>query len=174
MDIQQMGATDIYLKKFDQHISISKPRILANNLIFGGMYIDVIGEMVALNHQTKEKVVLTFFEKQSDEKTSYIEGKIYDPSGKLVGELSGSWLTSIHFKPLSTGRIETLWSEPELVENAHLQFYYMPITVLMNYCSPEMEGFVSPTDTRWRKDLRCYEEGRIDEAEQEKMVIEKG
>lgn len=48
----------------------------------------------------------------------------------------------------------------------------MPISVLMNYKSKEMEGYVPRTDSRWRTDLRLYEEDKIEEAEAEKLKIE--
>jgi hypothetical protein len=35
-----------------------------------------------------------------------------------------------------------------------------------------MEGYIPRTDSRWRTDLRYYEEDRIDEAEVEKENIE--
>ena len=42
----------------------------------------------------------------------------------------------------------------------------------MNFKSPEMEGHIPRTDSRWRSDLRFYEEGNIDESEVEKVKIE--
>jgi len=42
----------------------------------------------------------------------------------------------------------------------------------MNYKSDEMEGVVAPTDSRFRQDLRSFEEGRIDESELNKNLIE--
>ena len=36
-----------------------------------------------------------------------------------------------------------------------------------------MEEVICPTDSRFRNDLRCYEEGRIEEAEVEKNFIER-
>jgi hypothetical protein len=35
-----------------------------------------------------------------------------------------------------------------------------------------MVGHVPPTDSRWRKDQRLYEEGKIEEADHEKLMIE--
>ena len=36
-----------------------------------------------------------------------------------------------------------------------------------------MEETICPTDCRFRNDLRCYEEGRIEESEAEKNLIER-
>jgi hypothetical protein len=35
-----------------------------------------------------------------------------------------------------------------------------------------MDGYVAPTDSRFRKDQRLYEEGKIEEADAEKLMIE--
>ena len=44
--------------------------------------------------------------------------------------------------------------------------------MIMNYVNPDMEGYIPKTDSRYRGDLRHYEEGRFDEAENEKNLIE--
>ena len=55
------------------------------------------------------------------------------------------------------------------MQNAHLQSFFSPLTVKINDVSEEMEGFVAPTDSRWRGDLRFFEEDRIAESEAEKL-----
>lgn len=57
--------------------------------------------------------------------------------------------------------------------NAHLQYFFDEQTVLLNHKSEEMVGVVAPTDSRFRGDLRYFEEGEKDEAELEKNEIEK-
>ena len=42
----------------------------------------------------------------------------------------------------------------------------------MNFKSDQMKGYISPTDSRWRSDLRLYEEGDIEESENQKELIE--
>ena len=44
--------------------------------------------------------------------------------------------------------------------------------MIMNYVSPDMEGYIPKTDSRYRGDLHYYEDGRFDEAENEKNLIE--
>jgi hypothetical protein len=60
----------------------------------------------------------------------------------------------------------------DLVENAHLQYYFLPLTVQLNALTPEMEGYVPRTDSRYRKDLRYFEEDRIEESEDQKEKTE--
>jgi hypothetical protein len=42
----------------------------------------------------------------------------------------------------------------------------------MNYKNDQMKGIIAPTDSRFREDLRVYEEGRIEEADSIKFDIE--
>ena len=42
----------------------------------------------------------------------------------------------------------------------------------MNYINLEMAGIICPNDSRFRNDIRFYEEGKIEESEAEKVVIE--
>ena len=66
VEIEPLGLNDVYYHKYDEHISMSKPTILAKNIIFGGMFIDFSGTSVILNHKTGEKIVIQYLEKQSD------------------------------------------------------------------------------------------------------------
>ena len=42
----------------------------------------------------------------------------------------------------------------------------------MNYKCPEMAGIVAHTDSRFRNDMRFFEEGKVDEADEEKIRLE--
>ena len=110
--------------------------------------------------------------KKSDKINSKIEGQVLDERGNIKAELFGSWLDEISVKYTNSGQIERLWKEYPLVDNAHLQFYFSKLSVILNYKNKEMEGYVAPTDSRWRKDLRLYEEGLVEESDEAKVVIE--
>ena len=163
---------DIYFKEFDEYISIQKPQIQLKNIIWGGLYIDLNQDIKALNHKTKETVNVCLYPKQSDKVNSKIEGQAFDSSGKKVAELSGSWLDQISVTDLESGETEQLWKEIPLLDNAYMQYYYNRQSVLMNYKSPEMASHIAPTDSRFRGDLRLYEEGHIEQADAEKLKIE--
>lgn len=66
--------------------------------------------------------------------------------------MSGSWLNEIKMTTLDTGVTETVWHEPALIPNAHMQYYYDYDSILMNYVSEEMYNNVAPTDSRFRND----------------------
>lgn len=37
------GTNDFYLKEYDEYITVQKPIIMAKNIIFGGLYVDLDG-----------------------------------------------------------------------------------------------------------------------------------
>lgn len=67
---------------------------------------------------------------------------------------------------------EKIWEEPPMMPNANLQYFYSKFAIIMNYKNDNMIGVIAPTDSRWRMDERFYEEGKFDEAEREKVLIE--
>ena len=77
---------------------------------------------------------------------------------------------SINF--LNPKRSEVIWKEEPLMKDANMMYHYNKFALLLNFKSKQMEGHVAPTDSRFRKDQRLYEEGKIEEADAEKLMIE--
>lgn len=96
----------------------------------------------------------------------------YDSAGKERIEITGSWLSEYKIRDLATGYQETVWKEAAPIPDAHLQFFFNEVSMMMNDKNDNMKGVIAPTDSRWRHDMRLYEEGKIDESDQAKFVIE--
>lgn len=172
MQLNQLGINDIYFSKFDEHISLSKPQWFFKNLFFGGMYVDVAGNMDGLSLKTNCSIKCQMHEKASDSKPSHITAQIFNADGIKKGELSGSWLSELIYRDNETGATECLWKIPPLLDNAYYQYMFTHFTLQMNYFHEQMRGIVPPTDSRYRGDIRFYEEGQIDQSELEKVAIE--
>lgn len=56
IEAPQIGAINIYFKKYDEHMSISKPMVHVKNIVSGTRYIDIDGKALALNHKTGERI----------------------------------------------------------------------------------------------------------------------
>ena len=165
------GVFDIYFKNLDEHISVSKPNIHVKNLIWGGLYVDIDGCVECVNHKTKENVKIYFTEKK-DNKNSFLEGYGFDSQGNKTLLITGTWLSEIKMKDLRSGQTETVWEEGPLINEAHLQYFFNDLSVRLNQRVDGMDGVVSPTDSRWREDIKLYEEGEADEADKVKYDIE--
>ena len=75
----------------NEFISIKKATVIFKNLIMGTLYMDMDGVMTGYNHNTGDRVDITYFQKGS-KKNSYIEGKLFDKKGKQRYSISGSYL----------------------------------------------------------------------------------
>ena len=51
-------------------------------------------------------------------------------------------------------------------------FGFNRLSINLNYVNPDMLAVISHTDTRIREDERLYEEGKVDEADEEKVRLE--
>jgi len=67
---------------------------LAKNIVLGTIYIDVTGEIEAINHKTREKAVIKFFTRGWNS-MSYLTGQIFDADGEEKYTLKGSWTDKI-------------------------------------------------------------------------------
>mmetsp|Transcript_10612 Transcript_10612/g.16197 ORF Transcript_10612/g.16197 Transcript_10612/m.16197 type:complete len:211 (-) Transcript_10612:56-688(-) len=133
--------------------------------------MDLEGLTKGKNHKTGHTFEMKYYQ-QKGKSMSRIEGKCFNREGTQVYELTGSWMNEIVLKNLKTGFSEVVWKEPSLLADAHMQYFFNQIAVNMNYSSPEMEGALPRTDCRFRRDMRLYEEGKVDEADAVKLTIE--
>ena len=123
IDVELMGAKNVYYKKFEENISVTKPRIAIRNLMMGQTYFDCHGSMTGLNHKTGEKVVFEFELRSGhdDWEGSKVSAKGYDAKGKQTLEIEGSWLTEVFFHDLVTKKKTKMReSEPGLIPDAHM------------------------------------------------------
>ena len=81
VDVNSIGTFEVKFKKFNEHISISKPHVLAKNIIFGGLFIDLDGFMKAKNHQTGHYMELKFNQRNAATEVGHVEGYVVDASG---------------------------------------------------------------------------------------------
>ena len=110
LEISQKGITDIYYRKFDEHLTFSKPQLFIKNVIWGGVFVDVGGPVSGLSQKTGMKIKCQFYEKQSDKVNSYLSADAFDENGNKVAELTGSWLNEINMKKFTDGSTENLWT----------------------------------------------------------------
>jgi len=57
-------------------------------------------------------------------------------------------------------------------EDAKKQFGFNQCAIQCNYITDEMRAMLPPSDTRLRGDQRLFEEGKVEEADEEKIRLE--
>ena len=102
MLVNQLGYQDYYFEKYDEWISINRPQVMACNLIIGSMYIDVEGDVEAVNNKTGERADIKF-NTRGWSVESTLDCKIYDAHGSHVYNIEGSWLNRLYLVSCATG-----------------------------------------------------------------------
>lgn len=104
--------------KYNDVISISKPRVTVNNMVLGECYVDFDGMVTCINHQTGDKAEFMCYPRgwTTD---SRIEGKIMDSTGTDKIKILGSWCTKAIAKDLRTGTEHVICDEfPKIPDSA--------------------------------------------------------
>ena len=136
------------------------------------MYFDLNSEMKGLNEKTGDRLTITYKPKGWN-KPSYLTGECKDKNGKTILSISGSWLDKI-FITDANGIKELMWEMPTPFKECERQYNFSRYTILMNELTPQMKenGFLAPTDSRWRPDMQLHEQGKTTEADEAKIKLE--
>ena len=107
-----------------------------------------------------------------------VNASVFNPKGGVETRLEGKWHEQVS-RVISKNQLEVLWRANELPPQAgdYYGFTYWGIT--LNELSDDLrrEGeengwLIPPTDSRWRPDQRALEEGDLERAESEKVLVE--
>jgi hypothetical protein len=82
------------------------------------LYLDIIDEIEAINHKTKEKAVIKFHGRGWST-MSYITGQIFDSQGTERYTITGSWVDKIMMVDSQTKEEFVIYQEDERVTNSN-------------------------------------------------------
>ncbi|KAI9229241.1 MAG: oxysterol-binding protein [Piptocephalis tieghemiana] len=167
-----------------EHYTWTKPTTIIQNLIMGKMYIDTYGEMTIRNHRTGDVCTLNFKQRgwrgnNAFEVTGRVERERPGPGSgsggggerEVVWELEGRWNEKFVARRPGADRPMLLWKvepPPETPRPFHLTQFASSLNALPDGLAP----WLAPTDSRFRPDQRAMEEGRWDEASNDKDRLE--
>ncbi|KAI8147715.1 Oxysterol-binding protein-domain-containing protein [Fennellomyces sp. T-0311] len=178
MEFINEGTYHVTLTGHDDYITYSKPSSWLRNMIAGNKYLEHVGEMKVTNHTTGEYIVVTFKEgtggylfgaaKQCNEVIMHA----FDTAGQRVRRVVGKW-NEMLAEETNPNQLSVLWSaSPPTNKNYAKYFGFTQFATQLNEITAIEENKIPRTDTRFRPDQRLYEQGRVDEADAEKLRIE--
>ncbi|KAJ3328059.1 hypothetical protein HDU76_010657 [Blyttiomyces sp. JEL0837] len=146
MELIPSGNVKVFLKDFDE------------------LYVWNKGLSVVLNFKESG-----YFTSSKNE----IAGMVVNSKGEEIVCLSGKWDENLcKFHKSSPNNLEVVWRSRPCPAN-HAQMYgFTGFTVELNELTEDLNGLLPSTDTRFRPDQRMYEEGKVDDAEKEKLRLE--
>lgn len=157
-------------------------------IITGNPTVDNFGRMEVTNHTTGTKVVIDMKQRGWKASSAYqLSGQLFDTKGQVKWAIGGHWNSKVFAKKVSDSQDSTMdatskvSNDPEsgyrfLVWQAaarpKLPFNLTLFAVTLNGLDEELKQYLPRTDTRLRPDQRAMEEGRYDEAADEKRRVE--
>jgi hypothetical protein len=151
-----------------------KPSSFVRNIISGkDKYFEHVGPMTIENARTGSYVDVEFKEATLWSKNSKnaITGTVFSSTDAPQGTLDGTWDHEVHFTP-DGGKRRKIWTANPFPPNAPQYYGFTYFTMGLNELTPELAASLPPTDSRRRPDQRLLEEGKLKEAEEEKLRLE--
>ncbi|XP_032142861.1 oxysterol-binding protein-related protein 3 isoform X3 [Sapajus apella] len=172
MEIVPIGTTHVTLPAFGDHFEWNKVTSCIHNILSGQRWIEHYGEIVIKNVNDDSCYCKVNFIKAKYWSTNAheIEGTVFDRSGKAVHRLFGKWHESIYCGGSSSSAC--VWRANPMPKGYEQYYGFTQFALELNEMDPSSKSLLPPTDTRFRPDQRCLEEGNLEEAEIQKQRVE--
>lgn len=165
-------------------------------IIVGNPTVDNYGLMEVKNHTTGDSIIVDMKQRGWKASSAYqLAGHSVDKNGKPQWAMGGRWNSKIFAKKINSstvpdkGRRNSLLEEQpkissddpfsglkflvwQVASRPQVPFNLTAFATSLNNPDPKIVEWVAPTDTRLRPDQRAMEEGRYDEAGDEKHRVE--
>lgn len=146
------------------------PVTILKNLLAGEKFVEPTGDVEVACLESKLKTVFSFkpaggFFKGRTEETN---GKIIGTDGKNIGTLQGTWTKELYLLPEN----EKIWEVGSLVPNAESKYGFSKFGSNLNEITEIEKDSIPKSDSRFRPDVRFYENGDLDKAEEYKLKLE--
>ncbi|KAJ7991541.1 hypothetical protein DPEC_G00284950 [Dallia pectoralis] len=173
MEIVPMGTTHVTLPAFGDHYEWNKVTSCIHNILSGQRWIEHYGEMSIKNINSNDcQCKVTFIKARSWSSTvNEVEGVVTDTRGHVVHTFFGKWHEGIYQGDPPSAIC--IWRANPMPGDQDQYYGFTQFAMELNELDASLKPLLPPTDTRFRLDQRCLEEGNIEEAEEQKQRIEK-
>ncbi|XP_019949065.1 oxysterol-binding protein-related protein 3 isoform X5 [Paralichthys olivaceus] len=172
MEIVPVGTTHVTLPEFGDHYEWNKVTSCIHNILSGQRWIEHYGEISIQNTSSDIcQCKITFVKaKYWNSSVNEVEGTVTDQKGKVVHRLFGKWQEAVFCgdPPSAT----CIWRANAMPVDYEQYYGFTKFAVELNELDPSLKLLLPPTDTRLRVDQRLLEEGKLEEAEEQKQRIE--
>lgn len=182
MDLYAKGQGHITLTGHEDQYTYTKPVTSSKNLLTGTKYIEHVGEMRVTNHTTGEYAIVQF--KEAKTGNSFFSGgsnpvdrnkihtNFFDCRGSLIKEVEGKWNESLS-EVVGPDQYAVIWrANPPTFLDPQEYYGFTQFAIELNEITSLEKGKLPITDSRCRKDQSLFENGKVAEAEDEKVRVE--
>ncbi|KAG6861216.1 hypothetical protein C0995_002565 [Termitomyces sp. Mi166 len=169
LEIIPLGTTHLTIQK--DHYVWNKPSSFMRNLMVGTKYLEHTGKMTIENTRDRTRCVLDFKPNGYWGPSNVVTGAVYGPRGDIVIHLEGKWDDQMT-QTLDSSNFRILWRSTPFPKNTHEFYGFTFFGITLNELTDDLLEKIPPTDSRLRPDVRALEEGDIDRAEEQKLIVE--
>ncbi|KAL0961982.1 hypothetical protein UPYG_G00334180 [Umbra pygmaea] len=172
LEIVPMGTTHVTLPAFGDHYEWNKVTSCIHNILSGQRWIEHYGEISIKNNNSDVcQCKVTFIKAKSwSSAVNEIEGVVTDTTGRVVHTFFGKWHEGVYQGDPPSA--VCIWRPNQMPVDQDLYYGFTQFAVELNELDTSLKALLPPTDTRFRLDQRCLEEGDIEGAEEQKQRIE--
>lgn len=170
-EVATAGEVCLTVKATGEMFLWSHPNTLLKNIIAGEKYSEPSSQII-VKCTDGSKAIVDFakggmFSGRSEDLTI----KAYGPSKQeLSYTVYGKWTESMILKANTAEKI--IWNAGSLLPDFKSKFGFSEFTGTLNKITEMEAGYLPPTDSRLRPDMRAYERGYVAEAEELKIKLE--
>lgn len=169
LEVENVGRSYLSIPSKNEQIYFTKPMIVAKNLIFGTITLDIYGKFYVGNNSGD--ILEINLEPMKGNSQGNLRGEAKDIYGNVKLIVQGNWLDKIAiFEPDDENNKRVIWKF--IQGNDESSYYFPPITFDLNNLNEEMKTSLPRTDSRFRPDQRFMEMQDLDKAAQEKHRLE--
>mgnify|MGYP004701227991 FL=1 len=139
-------------------------------IMMGRPVVDNYGEMHIENYTTGVHAVINYKARGWRGSSAYkLQGKIYDKDKNELWTMGGTWNDKMWAKKTGSDKAVLLWKAHPRHKTP---FNLTDFAITLNALPERLKEWLPPTDTRLRPDQRAMEEGRYDDASDDKNRVE--
>lgn len=168
MEVHPEGYTKVTLPKFDETYQWNKIVMYVSNLTGSQRRIEHIGQINILCTNGVSCTITFPKAGYAAQKNEFYGDIVFENVVKR--KIFGQWHEAFLCGTDNTAK--TIWRMGAMPEDANLYYGFTRFAIELNEFTEDLKEELPPTDTRYRPDQRHFENGKVDEAEQEKQKIE--
>lgn len=172
-EIYTKGTLKLTIRSLGEVLTWAQPTCVLKNIIAGEKYTEPASSMT-IKSSSGQRAVVEFskggmFSGRSEDLTI----KAFDSNKKtLPYTVTGKWTETMTLKTTTTEK--TIWTAGDLLPNAEKKFGFTEFAGSLNKITEIEKGYLPPTDSRLRPDMKSYEAGNVQAAEKLKQEVEEG
>lgn len=153
----------LQLKSNGKTYIVQKPLVSLHNYIFGEMYFWLKSDLIVTETTSNLKAVAKFKPKGWSSKSDYeFSVQLIDNKGTSRYSLNGKWNECVFFESSTAQSHLEIAKVNSIPARFEFQYHFSSFLIDLNHLTIQLAQKIAPTDSRFRPDVRAYENGNFE------------